>query len=523
MMISTRAIPLAAVLAMGCGNSLRSTGERDSDTDDGGGDSDGTVTCTSDPECDDGNPCNGEETCESGSCRDGTPLSDGAPCEEGGVAGTCRDEECVPLTCGDGALDEGEECDDGNDTSGDGCEDDCSFSCHEPADCDDSNVCTDDSCVEGGRGRLCSYAPNTDPCDDLDPCTSPDVCSGGACVPGENTCDCLATEDCAAHEDGNLCNGTLVCDLETHLCEVDPGTVITCSPTATLCHVLVCVPETGDCVDDNPPSGTACEDDSDACTEDECDGVGHCVHETIVCTDGNDCTTDSCDPSSGCVFAPLTGGSCSDGDACTVGDHCVSGACTSGSPKDCGDGDVCTDDGCTPSTGACTHTFNTDPCDDGDPCTSPDTCYLGSCSGLELPVWYLDGDGDGHGDLRVSICATTAPSGYVASHDDCCDTNVSVFTGQGSWFTTAYTCGTGGSPTFDYNCNGLDERHWTAIGSCTWDSTSGTCIHVAGWSVPSGTGAPACGVLGTWLGGCLMGAPGVCSPGAVTDRRQECH
>ncbi|MBW2264315.1 MAG: hypothetical protein JRG91_20300, partial [Deltaproteobacteria bacterium] len=280
----------------------------------------------------------------------------------------------VPLTCGDGDLDDGEECDDGNETAGDGCESSCRFSCHEDPECDDENVCTDEACVEGGTGRICEYENNTAPCDDDNVCTDPDVCSDGVCAPGPGVCECETTADCAEHEDGNLCNGTFICDTTSNLCEVDPTTVVTCSPTSTLCHVLVCVPETGLCVDDNPAEGTACEDDSHPCTDDECDGSGSCLHNAIDCDDGDVCTTDSCDTTSGCVTSFNTA-ACDDGDICTTPDACDgTGTC------------VGTDTGTTNCSGVCVDTDtdrnNCGSC--GTICGSDEDCISGTCT---TPTW----------------------------------------------------------------------------------------------------------------------------------------
>jgi YVTN family beta-propeller protein/cysteine-rich repeat protein len=51
-------------------------------------------------------------------------------------------------------------------------------------------------------------------------------------------------------------------------------------------------------------AGDPCASDADACTDDECDGAGTCVHPAIVCDDGDLCTADSCNSLTGCVFAP---------------------------------------------------------------------------------------------------------------------------------------------------------------------------------------------------------------------------
>jgi len=84
--------------------------------------------CVADGDCDDGNVCNGTETCEENTCQPGTPLV-----------------------------------------------------------CDDQNLCTDNGCnPELG----CMYENNTDPCDDGDACTIEDVCAQGMCLGGPSMeCD----------------------------------------------------------------------------------------------------------------------------------------------------------------------------------------------------------------------------------------------------------------------------------------------------------------------------------------------
>lgn len=72
-------------------------------------------------------------------------------------------------------------------------------------------------------------------------------------------------------------------------------------------------------------------------------------------------------------------------------------------------------------------------CDDGNPIIypgAPENCdgLDNNCDGqvdedsaLDAPTWYLDGDSDGYGDLRVSQRACTVPAGYVADSTDCND------------------------------------------------------------------------------------------------------
>ncbi|TFH20377.1 MAG: DUF4215 domain-containing protein, partial [Myxococcales bacterium] len=63
-------------------------------------------------------------------CGDGV-VDDGEECDDAGanndtVPDACR-TDCTLPTCGDGVTDTGEQCDDGNTTPGDGCEPDCTF------------------------------------------------------------------------------------------------------------------------------------------------------------------------------------------------------------------------------------------------------------------------------------------------------------------------------------------------------------------------------------------------------------
>jgi cysteine-rich repeat protein len=120
--------------------------------------------------------------------------------------------------CGNGVLDAGEACDDGNQADHDCCSATCTFEAsgapcadgdpctfdtcdgagtcahalQEGAPCgDDGNACTDDLCDASGA---CQHPPNAAPCDDGDVCTVNDVCSGGSCTAGSCSlcCDPLA-------------------------------------------------------------------------------------------------------------------------------------------------------------------------------------------------------------------------------------------------------------------------------------------------------------------------------------------
>jgi len=222
----------------------------------------------------------------------------------------------------------------------------------------------------------------------------------GQCVGGTPICECQSNADCASEEDGNLCNGTLFCNLASNKCEIEPPTVITCATVDdTACEVNTCVPATGACnmenldltasacTDGNPctqgdycffgvcKSGNnvcECQSTADCASEEDgnlCNGTLYCDPSgqtckvnpaTVVsCPENNDttCTKNTCAPTTGTcsMVAVATGTSCSDDQECTLGDTCQSGTCQAGV-------DVC----------ECQ--VDGDCLDDGDPCNGEPYC-----------------------------------------------------------------------------------------------------------------------------------------------------
>jgi len=96
------------------------------------------------------------------------------------------------------------------------------------------------------------------------------------------------------------------------------------------------------------------------------------------CNDGNVCNgSETCDPTVGCLpGVPLA---CSDGNACNGTETCnATTGCVSGTPLTCNDGDPCNGlESCVPATG-CQPGIPLD-CSDGDPCTI-DSCSAGVCA-----------------------------------------------------------------------------------------------------------------------------------------------
>ena len=204
--------------------------------------------------------------------------------------------------------------------------------------------------------------------------------------------------------------------------------------------------------------------------------AGACVGGTPVsCADDNPCTAGFCDPSQGCVYSPLTGPACDDGDGCTEHDRCTAGACH-GSPVVCPrDGVACTDQKCVdgacrsiPVDARCTRDdcrigvcrpdaprADADGCigepvgegeacsDDGIACTE-DVCRAGAC--LHVPIDAQCGRPE---ECSEAVCA---PEDAAADGRGCA-------AGPPS---DAGACGEDGDPCTDDVCRG------------------GTCTHVPG-------------------------------------------
>lgn len=111
----SRAHPLLlCALAVACGPIVPVLGDGDGDTSTGVGTDDGAPQ----PSGPNGDGDGGDPSVP------GDPSADGGDAEAEGDDGAV-DESGTAITCGDGVLDEGERCDDGNGEPGDGCESDC--------------------------------------------------------------------------------------------------------------------------------------------------------------------------------------------------------------------------------------------------------------------------------------------------------------------------------------------------------------------------------------------------------------
>ncbi len=205
------------------------------------------VHTPNDAACSDGHFCDGAETCSATlGCRPGTLVS----CDDGDVctndacndaAGRCdhvydpaNDPSCPAKYCGNGRLDAGEQCDDGNKADGDCCSSACRFEsagspCSNGRFCTVGETCNGAGACLGGTGRDCGdgIACTVDACD----------AAHAQCVHAPNDAAC---------NDGVFCNGAEVCD-PTLGCR--PGAPVNCD------------------------DGDVCTDDSCNEAQDRCDHV----------------------------------------------------------------------------------------------------------------------------------------------------------------------------------------------------------------------------------------------------------
>jgi hypothetical protein len=472
--------------------------------------------------CDDGLPCTAQDACSGGSCQGQPKVCDDAnPCTED----YCDSKQGCAVKP-QGAL----PCDDGNACTGpDLCE---AGGCSGKSKaCDDNNLCTADSCDPSSG---CSHLPVSAACDDGNPCTQGDGCAQGQCVAGASTCACQKDSDCP--DDGDLCNGVLVCDKSggpgSNACKVKAGSAVACDTAGdSACAKVQCQPKTGQCTQVAAANGSPCDDGS-ACTSADTCAAGSCLSSKAVdCDDNNPCTADSCAPQQGCQHVATQAQACdADGSVCTAGDQCQAGVCVKGKAQICDDANPCTDDSCDAAKG-CQAVATAGACDDGNPCTQGDACSQGTCTaGKSVCGCEKDADCPNDGDLcnGLQVCDTSKvpyqcalKAGSVVQCNTAADgpCKLTSCVAQSGNCVTAnaadgQSCSDGSACTSGDQCQAGSCQAGTAVGCddknpCTTDSCAPTkgCVFLPqpGWSQ-----------------GCYPGAAGTQGKGICVGGKQTC-
>lgn len=372
--------------------------------------------------------------------------------------------------CGDGVVNAGEDCDDGNDTSNDGCEPDCTFTCQLASDCAVADPrCSTVACVD----QICVPGPiSSSECEIDDGVTG--QCIGGRCIP--TTCGNGVVDEGEECDDQNN--------------EPADG----CEPDCTFaCDLANDGTARRSCSD-----GIACNG-VEVCRAND-DGVPVCAEAEVV------------PPHYECLECDLVSGEWrlidQDGD----GYASVELACDERG-GDCNDADPRIHPGApdlsVPGNGV------DDDCD-------------GRIDEDIVTICLRDADGDGYGAREGSMTAgpdAACPDGWMPAPDassiryDCDDGNADVFPGQTLFFVHPRP-GCTGDLCWDYDCDGAHQRRWPREAQCL--AILGRECDDEGWSFLSGLVVPDCGASGTWT--TCRGNSLLCAPALVgTSRAQQCR
>jgi MYXO-CTERM domain-containing protein len=402
---------------------------------------------------------------------------------------------CTGGVCGNGKLEGGEQCDDGNQSGADCCTPSCTIA-NNGASCDDGSKCTSgDSCQSG----VCTGTQVT--------CTALDACHDiGVCNPATGACSTPAKADGASCTDGNQCTQGDAC--HAGLCV--PGAAVTCAASDQCHDAGVCNPASGACSNPTKANGAVCND-GNACTRSDTCQAGVCTGANpVTCTASDQChDVGTCDPASGACSNPskANGTTCSDGSACTQTDTCQNGTCTGTNPVVCTALDQCHSAGtCDPANGSCSNPLkpNGSVCNDGNACTLVDTCQAGTCAGASPVVCAAL---DQCHDAGICDPASGACSNPAKANDTLCDDSNAC--------TRSDSCQAGVcAGTNPVTCVAKDQCH--DVGTC--DTSTGVCSDPAKADGSTCNDGDACTQTDTCkAGACTGGNPVVCAP------LDQCH
>ena len=436
---------------------------------------------------DDGDMCNGVNTCVQGSCLRTVPP---VTCE---ALDECHDAGmCDPATgqCSNPVAHEGAACNDDGDV------------------CNGVNTCRQGFCLR-------TIAPVI--CEALDECHVP-----GTCDPATGQCSNPTGNDGAVcNDDDNACNGVATC-IQGSCVQTTPQVVCEASdPAVNECqHPGVCDPLTGACLHPAINEGGPCNEDGDACNGRSTCMQGSCMQTTppVICRARDDChVAGQCDPATGRCSDPVgnEGETCNDdGNICNGVNACVGGMCRQvTAPVVCRALNECQLPGeCQPATGECLNPAINEggPCnDDGNACNGVSFCVAGSCVQAIHPMICTALD-ECH---ARGVCdpATGHCSNPVGNEGETCNDDGDLCNGVD-------TCAEGSCirTTPPVTCEPLDECH--ARGVC--DPATGRC------SDPVGNEGETCNDDGDFCNGvktCVQGSCVQTIPPESCDPVNECR
>ena len=347
-----------------------------------------------------------------GSADDSTETSPLLDCDDGidndgdGKIDFAEDDGCVSIedptetkVCGDGFVDQGEECDDGNASSGDCCSSSCQYESNGSS-CTDGNICTvSDSCNGVGRCLPGSdlNCDNSLFCDGVESCspfsgcqsgTPPLVSDGIACTAdscNESTNRVDHTPNHGFCDNDQFCDGVESCSAVSGCVDgpdPDPSDGVDC--TVDFCNASTEEFE-------HVPNDFFCPDDGLFCNgSPTCDVLLDCVADPVLIDDGVSCTADSCDEVNDTVIHTPVHSSCDDAQFCNGAEVCDLGlGCQNGVAPNIDDGVACTQDSCDETNDVIVNDPDDSACDDSDACTT-DSCDASlGCQEVQIPLCGL--------------------------------------------------------------------------------------------------------------------------------------
>jgi hypothetical protein len=432
-----------------------------------------TTACTSDDQCDDGDPCTidtcdpFQEQCDhvpDSSKPECLPTATNSPCETGGPGS--NDAAITACVC---AVDS-YCCANNWDNI---CVNVATDSCNAPCGCKapdvDLTCSTDDDCSECNTG--------------WDLCEGKWTCQGGQCAEtgptfcspddnqgcNENICQ-SSTGDCVLEPNNELCADDDICtsdtcDAETGQCDNSGiegcGTNHPCNPTGT--------PGTKD----QAINDCVCEVSSACCTE--WGGWSSFCVDTAMAECGLECECAAMTNEELACTADEECGWCGDGNPCNGVWSCDAGSCATAGPVICDNSnDVgCYQNLCNIQTVSCEMTADHQTCDDSDDCTTDSCTEQGSCDnemlcGTNHPCEAVSWPGSNDEAITACVCALDSW---------CCDNawdGICVSKAQ----TDCNAVCDCTDPSADLSCEQDSDCSWCSENACeaNWACDGGTCV-----------------------------------------------